>query len=60
MRNRPARPRCSGTLMAMPAYLFLAGAAMVWGLVRLYQLVQGNDTSATMLCLAGFIHSRTG
>ena len=46
--------------MAMPAYLFLAGAAMVWGLVRLYQLVQGNDTSATMLCLAGFIHSRTG
>jgi predicted PurR-regulated permease PerM len=44
-----------GTLMAVLAYLPLIGAAMVWGPVALYQIIQGHYAAAAILCLAGVV-----
>lgn len=51
-RGLPAVPLW-GAAIAVLAYLPLVGAAIVWGSVTLYLLVQGRYGSASVLCVAG-------
>jgi predicted PurR-regulated permease PerM len=44
-----------GTAMAVLAYLPLVGAALIWGPVAIYLLIQAQYVPATVLCVAGLV-----
>jgi len=44
-----------GTAIAVLAYLPLVGAALIWGPVAIYLLIQAQYVPATVLCVAGLV-----